>query len=520
VLSTEIKTYGVVMKYLLLSFICLIFIVGCGGSNTSEPIPAKPTPVPAPTPAPPPAPPPAPQPTPPELGYGLFSETELWGNDVAYRTVATQEKNLIEKVTYSKSGLTCLIKKQTNIDTIKPKAEWPSTVECLNNSGETVFSHQPEGTGIVKDILFKADNSLVIAELIDLDKSNTGFERYYLQLIHYSASGVLINKKILIDEPNQDELYYYSVEDGYTTRKIIDDLANGDKPLLPSSSLVKLALHQDEIYLLAYTYGIKAYHLTDKLTVNWDVQVMPAVPYLWINMLQSKADMTISAEGEIFVAFDLWAEDIEAYNMHFDRQINIAQGQGGIAVEVFNATGEYQRSLSLDDANQTENLVAIIHHNQSLWLGANVRIAKENARSSSTEWDMLLAEISPEAGDTLGYHFIHHDKEDIARDLKLMPNDNFIFSGSTGFVQVDTNSIVSYGSGFLLEVSPAGQSISLAVLSQPRDTDILSIDVIESNLIMFAGQFDGPITHTCDSDRNKCYQSGVVGIARLTPLIP
>ena len=489
------------MKYLLLSLTCLLLLVSCGGSESSKPditIPET-------------------KPALPQLGEALFPETERWGNDIAYRTIESQDKNLVDKVIYSEQGTSCFINRQTSIGSQKLKTEWPSTVECLNIKGEQVITHQAQGTGIIKDLLFKSDGSLVIAELIDFERDADHLKTFYLQLIHYSATGILLKKQILIDAPNQDELYYYSVNNGEINRKIIDDLVDGDKPTLPSTSLVKLVLHQDDIYILAYTYGIKVYQLTDDLLVNWDVQVMPAYTYLWTHMLQSQADMTISAEGQVYVAFDLWAEDTQAYNIHFDRSINIAAGQGGIAIEMFSSTGEYQRSLLLDNVEQTENITAIIHHNQSLWLGSNVRRSKEQTAGGTTEWDILLAKLSPESGDTLGYHYIHHDQEDIAYDFKLLPNDNFIFSGSTGFVQVDTNSKVSYGDGFLLEVTPEGQIIGSAVLSKPRDVAISSIAVLESNLIMFSGSFDGPITHTCDTDTSLCYQSGMVGIARITP---
>lgn len=465
---------------------------------------------------------------PPELGGTLFPNTELWGNNVAYRTLDSRDTNQVDKVVYARQGITCFIRRQSNIEIATSLVNWTSTVECLDNNGEILLIHQAQDSrelsGVIKDILLKKNGSLIIAELILANDDQASTNKYYLQLSSYSPAGELINKKILQDPPNSDELYYYSFDDDVVSREIKDDLADGNTPVLFSTAQVQLVEHLDDVYLMAYTYGIKIYKLDQQLDVNLDTQVMP--PYLWLNLsaLQTDAAMTISEEGEIFVAFEIAGYDIQtysfgaqAYTMHFNRPLDIAPGSRGIAVEVFDLAGEYQRSLQLDHVNYTEQLVGIIHHNQSLWLGANVRREKDHAAGGTTEWDMLLAQVSPGSGDTLAYHFIDHDKEDHAIDFKLMPNDNFIFSGNSGSIQVDTNSRVSYGNSLLLEVSPEGQALRSLVMSKPRDVSLASISVIDTDQIIFSGYFDGPITHTCDSDLSLCYQRGVVGITILTP---
>jgi len=460
---------------------------------------------------------PAPEPEPifePEPDFG-FPSTDLWGEDISYQSFQASDKTKIDSLAKGPNGEICYVLREASVEDLTAElSSWDSRVQCIDALHSNILNHQRTGKGILKDVTFSDDGNIIIAELIDAPSENTS-TRFFLKLSVYSNSGTLLEESILEDPASQEERYYYSVSDGEVTREELPDIVIDDKPVFVSSAKVSLKWHNNALYLLAYSYGLKLYKFDIGLQSEWDVQVMPAYTWLWTTSLQNDAAFTINDMGEIFVAFELFAEDADIYEMHFSRNLNKNNDLGDNAVSVYTTEGQYQRTILLGKDEYTEKLTGIVYHDNKLWLGASVRHEKPDATSSTTEWDLLLMSAWPDDGSIVDYHLIDYDKEDIATDFNVLPNGNFLFAGTSGYIQVDTNSQVSEGNGVILELSQEGEILRKSIMSQPRNVVTQSILPMNNNEILFTNIFDGPITHTCDNDNSLCYNKASFGIATL-----
>ena len=443
-----------------------------------------------------------------------FPSSELWGDRVQYQAFDTAAVNKVDKVALGPNGQICYIHREAGIDDITVvMSNWSSRVNCIDANHDAILSHKRVGNGILKDVLFTDDGSIVIAELIDIENDDET-DLFFLQLSIYSVDGSLIKQSILEDKASEDELYYYTVDADDVTRSTLTKLAVGAIPAIVGNAPVTLKWHNGFFYLLTYSYGVKVYKFDRALEVQWSQQVMPAYTWLWASSLSNKAKFTINNYDEIFVGFELFNEDVKVYEQHFNRSFNKPIENKDIAVSVFSTDGEYQRSY-LTGKQDSENLVGLVYKDNRLNIAANVRIAKPEATNSTTEWDMLLMSVSPDDGWMDEYQLIHIDKEDSAQDVALLPNGNILFAGTTGFVQVDTNSQVTNGNGLLVEVDESGGIVRSLIMSAPRNVIVEAAVPIDDHQILFASRYDGPITHTCDNDNSGCYTKSALGIAEL-----
>ncbi len=479
------------MKLFLIFFISLIG-VGCGGGGGSKSDPKE------------------------RDFLTIFPETELWGDDTVYQGIQESDKTEIDSLAYGPNGEICYVLREASLgDLTADPSNWNSQAKCLSADNNSIIDYSRAGKGIIKDIVFSNNGEIVIAELVDAVEKD-GIDFFFLQLSVYSNTGDLLEKKILKDAASEEELYYYSAPPGEeVSRKVLSELTLDGSPVLASTSKVSLQWHDGSIYLMAYTYGVKLYRFDSSLNSEWDVQVMPAHTWLWTHLIQNNVSFTVNDAGEVFVAFELFDTDADIYEMHFNRTLNKTNDLGDIAISSYLTDGQYQQTVLLGKDEYSENLTGIVYQDNKLWLGGQVRHKKQDATQSTSEWDLFLMSALPNDGAVSDYHLVNFDKEDSVFDFTVLPNGNFIFAGSTGYIQVDSNSQVSNGSGLIVEVNHAGELLKRSVMSEPRNVAVKSVVAINDEDILFSNTYDGPITHTCDSDDSLCYEKAAIGIATL-----
>ena len=455
--------------------------------------------------------PPSDTPTPPPAG-NRFPDNSLWGSQVNYKTFDSTDKSEVVSVVSSSLGSVCYILREagfSDITTFPPN--WHSTLECLNQDNEIYLTLQHYQTGLINKMHFMPDGNLIVAELIKTNDSSSNY--FELQISQYSAQGTLINQAFLEDSATDKELLYYPIVFG----ELLDpepnpNLMANNRPQLYEHAIIQFRVANNSLYLLAYTYGIKVYKLSENLVVEWSTQVMPLHSFLITPFLQNTADFVITEAGDVVVAMEGFQAEANAYGQHFNRDLNKTDDLSDIFIVVLNSAGEFVKNALFGKAQYSEQLVGVETHNQTLWLAANVRHNKNNPESNSnTEWDLLLSSYNLENNETLTYELIDINKEDYAEQFHSFGDGRFLFNGLNGFDQADTNSQTSNGAGMLVEVDETAAILNTTTLSAPRNVIVKSSATAESGQIFFAGSYDGPITHTCEQDETLCYQKGMVG---------
>lgn len=400
-------------------------------------------------------------------------------------------------------------------------SEWHSAVECIKDDltgfrYERQCATDPEWQHDLKDIVFNEEGNLVVTELVQVER--TGGENkidwFYLQFTEMTVAGEVIKTSILEDESDARETRYYEYDSDGKAVTCSQNVAfeQDGKPLLIDLAQVETQWVDGSLYMMAYTYGVKMYKLDSDFNVDWDVQVMPAYTWLWGTLLTNSSSFTVTDSGDVYVAFELYGSDSDIYEQHFLKSLPNKQPKGSVGISVVNSDGVIERTFAIGEEAYSESLTDIKVADDKLWLGASVRHSP-NASGSNSEWDLLLMSADLETGETLSYHLIDHNKEDLAYDFLLQPNGQFAFAGITGFHQADSNSQTSDGNGLILEVNSLGEVINQTEFDLERDTYITGFSM-DGDSFIYDYVFDGPITHTCDAEANKLKCGSKASIGR------
>lgn len=401
-------------------------------------------------------------------------------------------------------------------------SEWNTVVECIHQGELSGFRYErqcatdPEWKHDLKDIVFNDEGNLVVTELVEVQRADYEgrVDWFNLQFTEMTVAGEVIKTSVLKDETDARETRYYEYdadEKAVTCSQNVSFEEDG-KPLLIDLSKVETQWVDGALYMMAYTYGVKMYKLDSDFNVDWDVQVMPAYTWLWGTLLTNTSSFTVTDSGDVYVAFELFGTDSDIYEQHFLKSLPNKQSSGSVGISVVNNDGLIERTFAIGEEAYSESLTDIEVTDDKLWLGASVRHSP-NASGSNSEWDLLLMSADLETGETLSYHLIDHNKEDIAHDFLLQSNDQFAFGGITGFHQADTNSQTSDGNALILEVNSLGEVINQKEFDLARDTYITGFSM-DGDSFIYDYVFDGPITHTCDAEANKLKCGSKASIGR------
>lgn len=445
----------------------------------------------------------------------LFPHNSLWNDSTHYFLLDEAFKTEVSVIAHTPSGKVCYIHKEIDKDGIRLfDYNWHSALHCKDSNEQLILNIERQGLGIIKGVIFAPDERIVVAELVETPIPMQPI-RFFLRISIYSEDGILLAQEILSDPPEQSDLYFYNVLGETVTRNIDSSLAIADTPTLQESAPLFMQWSHNTLNILTYTYGIKFYRLSDTLENIWDVQVMPAYPWLWLKPLQVDSSFTITPDGETLIAFEISEDDHLILEQHFNRKIDKEHLLTDILVSIYSPTGTYARSFLLGKPELAEQLTEMYADNIDIWLFGNVRHKKI---SGATEWDVLQARYTLDKGQELDYNLINIEEGDLVRDVEKTPNGNFIVAGTFGFKQAESNSQVTNGKGFIAEITSDGSIIKQTEMVGPRNNVIHNIIVLDNNRVMFSNSHNGPITHTCDNNAELCFNQAAIGITEIKQL--
>jgi hypothetical protein len=224
----------------------------------------------------------------------------------------------------------------------------------------------------------------------------------------------------------------------------------------------------------------------------------------------------VDERGYIYVATGLVRQVALVWENHFDEHINGEINESEILVMSYDEQGNYLTNHMVG-SNDVLILADISVDSERILVSSSNRIKKLTDASGSTEWDLVLTELSLDLALSPNYSVLNFDQEDsIAGHLPLENNELLVW-GSNGYRQVDTNSQVSNGKGFIKKIilipgKTAEITADVSYLDGPRDVGISAVLKIEGGKLLVAGSFDGPITHTA---ADSLYQKVMVGTYQL-----
>lgn len=429
-------------------------------------------------------------------------------------------KNRVDSLVRDEAGHTCYIVREFNRGERKYAivlSDWQYRVACVDKQSELVQAIDAESDHMFRELLLSEDDQLFFAEFVDLPKADgQTFDGFSLQFRLHSMSGELILSQTLEDTPSETELVEYDLntETNEITKSPLTKVVYGEStPVLLDSAEVHMQWHNGKLHLLATTYGLKYYRFNSALELEADVNILPAVPFLWRlgSSLDRVSAMTVMDDGRVAISMDVSSERVRYVNDFFDTAFTVEQGNSDQLITIIHPDKPTERFM-VGDPDEVEFVAGIEAIGDTLWLLANIRTQKESAAGGTTEWDVALLAVNPETKETEQYFKLHENKEDLAYDFHRLNDDLFLVSGWNGFVQVDTNSIVSNGQGFNWLVNHSGQIVDKELIEGARDTAVTKSSITPDGKILVSKVYDGPITHTCDNDPEDrmCFDKAMV----------
>lgn len=418
----------------------------------------------------------------------------------------TAYKSRVDSLVRDAVGSTCYIVREYDREDGKLSlilSDWAYRLECINNQGEFIQKTEAASGHMFRELLLTDNNQLFFTEFSDLAKTEERkFDGFTLQFHLQNMSGDLVSSKILTDKPTEAEMVEYDLDfdtDEIVKTPLTGSLHGEDIPVLLDAAEVYMQWHEGKLHLLATTYGLKYYRLNADLELEADVNILPVVPLMWDlgSTLDRMSAMTVMDDGKVAIAVDVSSERVRYVNDFFGTSFEVKKGDQLITMV---HPDESVERFVVGNQEEQEFIVGLESIGDTLWLAANIRPEKENAAGGTTEWDVALMSINTQTKEIDQYFNLHDSKEDIALDFRKLNDDLFLISGWNGFVQVNTNSIVSNGQGFNWVVNQSGQIVDKELVEGARDTAVRKASITPDNKILIAKEYDRPITHTCDND--------------------
>lgn len=425
-------------------------------------------------------------------------------------------------------GLWCQVQRGTDVDNPLPMGRvwqpgWQQSMSC-HSDGQQTFRYQPQDGAIVVDMAVQDGSRVLLLEAVPSAYDGPGpaegwFELRFTQL---DGAGNTLQQRWLEDQPDEQELYYYFYERNAETpsRRVEESLSHNNRPQIGVNTLARLQVHDGVPYLVAHTYGVKVYRFNSDLTVAWDQQIMPANRDLWFGDLTNVSRMAVRDDGAVVVAFELFQgteprdDNARLYQAHFGQPLADPNPGSDVGISVLSPDGVKLRTFIAGLKGHDEALTSVLWRGDELLLTGGTRYGKADAAGGSSEWDSYLARIDSTTGETLHSQLVHVHDEDMLLDTVLTDSGRLLMAGESGFSQADSNSQMTYGYGVIYEVNDAGDVLPLMRLDKPRNSRINGIQVVGDTLY-YRYDFDGYITHTCDTDKTLCWSKAGVSNLRL-----
>jgi hypothetical protein len=136
-------------------------------------------------------------------------------------------------------------------------------------------------------------------------------------------------------------------------------------------------------------------------------------------------------------------------------------------------------------------------------------VPKAPEPNDTSQYDIGVSIVDLTTGAVISRRFAFVEDDWVEAIAPCGPN--VCVAGTTGAKSVDTGSVVTYGTGFVLPVSLSGEPGKVWHVTSPRHAVIQHLAPGKEGLLFFA-TVNGPITHTADQDPLLGFNEGLLGI--------
>ncbi|WP_394835032.1 hypothetical protein LVJ94_51895 [Pendulispora rubella] len=457
---------------------------------------------------------PAPAPPPEPVDIAPFAEGD-WHAGVALRRVGTAYQEKVQRLVALPSGGVAVVRFSK---AARNQLDATSIVETFDSAGARLASLAvPEKTAVV-DLTVHPSGELTLVEARMGEK--WGYGQVWLRRLAPDLR--VLAEAPLRDRPSEHErLLYRFARQPNGGLEVIDKVETMTVPedgIVPTwygawhNGHFLLAPQGEDIVLSAWSYGTKVYALGADLGVRWSRQVMPE--HSWMTTGSPSEGLVVDRAGGVTVAVPIDAETVQAYDRHFGRAPVVWSGSKFQTLVTRIAPDGRESTARI--FGHTENghwsAAGIGVHGDDVILCGSLRMGDKFKEPNHTmEWDLGWFRGNMTDG-TVEAHVIDLQRDDLANACKVDADGNIVFAGVNDFVQVDTNSWVQFGQAFLYAIDSGGNEISRHILRGPRHTGIEAFDGNVQGKVYFGGSYDGPITHTPDTEWAYKAMLGVVSI--------
>lgn len=370
---------------------------------------------------------------------------------------------------------------------VTPDAEVSSYIEYRNISDDlkSGTSFAVDANAIV-GIAQRNDKKLVA---LGLQKVDAVFNELNLFLIDPSV-GIESKLKfadINFTEPKEKKCIYRSIERGF----------HGYNP-------VQIATYQDKTILL--TYYCQYYRLTvfdSNLKVIWSRDITNQRTD--VLGMYGEAFLKISDSGIIAIGVYFPAIDMPQYNEKF-RTTLVSSGDFDILVTTYDINGTLLASQIVGTENLDLPKSLVIHGDSMYIVGRSIVNRPTSVRNFQN--DMYIAALQFPSLKLNWEKLVDIQDEDSPESAIIVDDKFLLVGGSTGFLQVNTGSIIKHGDVFVTAFSLDGQEVGRNIFGTLRDDSVSTIVDMGNGKIVIGGVKDAAITHDGDNDRNQTHQFG------------
>ena len=280
-----------------------------------------------------------------------------------------------------------------------------------------------------------------------------------------------------------------------------------------------LALTNEGQYML--------HRLTRDGAVLWSVPLLPSVTPADIEpdapleeILNATALVTQSVAGPVVtarttvVAAAVTRGTLTALRAERGVQLPLPQDPrcADVLIAEVNNDGSGARFWSIPTPT-CESLPQVTVVENSVVVASVVPTAIDPQPNDTEQYDIGLGILDLSSGRVTADLRISLREDDWVQALVPCGAGDVCLVGSTGARSVDTGSTVSFGDGLLLRMSVEGELLDQWTLSSPRHTVITHVTPgVFSGAPAFFATWNGPITHTADSDPTLAFNHGTLGV--------
>lgn len=258
----------------------------------------------------------------------------------------------------------------------------------------------------------------------------------------------------------------------------------------------------EDVYLVAVTQGVRLYRVAPDLSVRWSRPVMQMTDKLGLQVIyDGRIRVVAGGDGGAVTAATLWHDDRAEFAAIFGVTLPAINGDADVLVSRFSADGA-RLSAGLLGGPGPELVRGLQVAGDGIRVLAETTLVKHPDRPNSTlERDLVLLAGDPARNLTEQAVQINLCNDDYLSTAIPLPGGGFLAAGGACGIQVDTGSLITNRTGYLLAVGGDGRREAVTWLSGLRDTMVQALTRLPSGELALAGFRNAPITHTDDSER-------------------